>query len=572
MRKNRIWIIISITFFLLTISSCKKKSYCEKNGHAYSDATCTNESKCTICGIKGNDALGHNFTEATCINASTCKRCGIKGNDALGHSFTEATCINASTCKRCGLKSGDTIEHNWVESSYDEPKTCSICGTIELNAKLYINCLSVGSSTNLFIDGYYDLANLNVFIENTNIISINEFGKITALNKGNTTFSISTKDGKSNTLTFTIDVISKIPEIFVTYERLAIGDSTKIFFKNLNELDESSLEDFNISFKNNDILKLNDDLSFTALKLGEEIVTLTSKLDERVTKSITIKVVDENAELLIYGKEAINSLQAGDRFYMIPTLSYENENLVWLSSNKEVAAVSADGLVSIINEGYVTINAYDPKNYTIKANYSFFIEGIMNIDYVSRLIHTALEENGTKELNDNEQKYGEWYGNNGQPWCAMFVSWCWNRSGLSTDILLKYQGCYTGLKWCTEQGIMHYVQDYKWQEPLLNGASQNQYAEDYKPVSGDIVFFLHDMSHTGIVIYSDDTYLYTIEGNTSNQVAVKRWDLNSKYITGYAHPNYPIYEGTPEDFSWIKELQPNGKYIWSNAGEKPEVI
>ena len=33
---------------------------------------------------------------------------------------------------------------------------------------------------------------------------------------------------------------------------------------------------------------------------------------------------------------------------------------------------------------------------------------------------------GVKEspANSNEQKYGAWYGANGQPWCAMFVTWC----------------------------------------------------------------------------------------------------------------------------------------------------
>ena len=65
---------------------------------------------------------------------------------------------------------------------------------------------------------------------------------------------------------------------------------------------------------------------------------------------------------------------------------------------------------------------------------------------------------------------------------------------------------------------MHFVQDYTFAEALEGGVSSKQYAEDYKPVTGDIIFFLSSgMSHTGIAIYADDKYLYT----ASEQVVVR---------------------------------------------------
>ena len=146
--------------------------------------------------------------------------------------------------------------------------------------------------------------------------------------------------------------------------------------------------------------------------------------------------------------------------------------------------------------------------------------------------------------------------------------WCWNRCGLSTDLLLKYQGCTAGMQWCTEQGIMHYVQDFNWGTDL----NDKVVVENYKPVAGDIIFFLSaGMGHTGIAIYSDDTYLYTIEGNTSDRVAIKRWTLTDARITGYATPKYPTYDGTPEDFSWIKEKQADGTYLWTNVSAQQKV-
>lgn len=47
------------------------------------------------------------------------------------------------------------------------------------------------------------------------------------------------------------------------------------------------------------------------------------------------------------------------------------------------------------------------------------------------IIDTAAAENGTTEIpaNSNLTKYGKWYGFDGVAWCAMFVSWVYDKSG-----------------------------------------------------------------------------------------------------------------------------------------------
>ena len=182
-----------------------------------------------------------------------------------------------------------------------------------------------------------------------------------------------------------------------------------------------------------------------------------------------------------------------------------------------------------------------------------------DIDFRGKLVNLAYSQVGIYEGKDskgnynNIQKYGAWYGNNGQPWCAMFVSWNWHHAGLSHDLLIKYQGCYTGKEWCEKKGIF-------------------KYKKNYTPITGDIVFFLNSgASHTGIVAYCDGTYIYTIEGNRSNKVGIWRIKLTNKTITGYAVPNYPA-SSSLEDFSWIKEKLPNGKYLWTNVTKGDSTI
>lgn len=49
----------------------------------------------------------------------------------------------------------------------------------------------------------------------------------------------------------------------------------------------------------------------------------------------------------------------------------------------------------------------------------------------AKALALAEHEIGTKESpsGSNRQKYGEWYGMNGVPWCAIFDSWCISHAG-----------------------------------------------------------------------------------------------------------------------------------------------
>lgn len=108
------------------------------------------------------------------------------------------------------------------------------------------------------------------------------------------------------------------------------------------------------------------------------------------------------------------------------------------------------------------------------------------------------------EKGDNETKYGAWYGLNGQPWCAIFVSWCYDKAGLVDKVAAQnnkgFASCDAGLKWFAKKGKIVPVGEAK---------------------EGDIVFFQFDNDaqpdHVGIVEKNMKRIkaLKTIEGNTS---------------------------------------------------------
>jgi cell wall-associated NlpC family hydrolase len=119
------------------------------------------------------------------------------------------------------------------------------------------------------------------------------------------------------------------------------------------------------------------------------------------------------------------------------------------------------------------------------------------------VIDAANGELGYQETGNNDTKYGKWYGLNNQPWCAMFVSWCFAQADLSELVAAQtkkgFASCDAGLKWFSKK---------------------NKIVPVGQARAGDIVFFQFDADaqpdHVGIVIKNDGKkYLWCIEGNTS---------------------------------------------------------
>ena len=147
---------------------------------------------------------------------------------------------------------------------------------------------------------------------------------------------------------------------------------------------------------------------------------------------------------------------------------------------------------------------------------------------IKRMIDIALQQVGYHERNSdgslgrgNHTKFGAWYGMDGQPWCAMFVSWAADQAGLLGNVVPKHAYTPTGAKAYMQKGLY---------APRESG---------YQPREGDAIYFFSKekgrIGHVGIVVAYDpeNQRVYTVEGNTSNAVRVRHYDINSTYIHGY---------------------------------------
>ena len=120
------------------------------------------------------------------------------------------------------------------------------------------------------------------------------------------------------------------------------------------------------------------------------------------------------------------------------------------------------------------------------------------------------------------QPYWSWYGFPSRvEWCACFVSWCYGQVGLSEP---RFAGCQSqGAAWFQSHG--------QWG------------ARGYENIApGDAIFFDWDLDggadHVGIVIGTDGSKVYTVEGNSGDACKIRSYSLTYECIKGYGLMNW----------------------------------
>ena len=422
--------------------------------------------------------------------------------------------------------------------------------------RLNNNYIFLNSTTALRLTNYSDLSKFDIIFSEEGILEIDSRHQLTPVSTGNVTIYVREKTNHAVYNKFEMEVISIAPKLFITKDKFSVDELVYINISNLFETHEQNLNEFKYELSNDNIVLL-DNYTLKGVNVGKTTLTVTSIYNPLVKATYNLEVTNATDKVSIYLKEGYTGLaKRGDQFHLELNGEHKIEDFTLISLDEKILRVTAEGVITIVDEGFVTVTAYETAKPSNKSTFRIYINGVGNIDYVARLLHQAIGEKGYVERwSDeagayvNDTKYNHWYNMEGA-WCAMFVSWNWYHAGLSNDLLLKYASCSLGMAWCQEMNIFNYK-------------------ETYTPKSGDIVFFLSSgSSHTGIVVYCDGTYVYTIEGNASNRVDVWRWSVKDARITGYAAPHYPEYNGTPEDFSWITGTMDNGKYWWNNVPEK----
>ena len=162
-----------------------------------------------------------------------------------------------------------------------------------------------------------------------------------------------------------------------------------------------------------------------------------------------------------------------------------------------------------------------------------------------QILQVARGELGYKEspAGSNRTKYGAWFGLNGQPWCMMFVQWCFRQADAQDLLPALTASCGALMRAAQAKGC--------W----VTGG--------YQP--GDVVIYDFPgnnvkTDHCGIVEQLAGGGIMAIEGNTgtgndADGGQVQRRIRSNKVILGAFRPAYDIEEKEDEDVVTYKYLK-----------------
>lgn len=152
-----------------------------------------------------------------------------------------------------------------------------------------------------------------------------------------------------------------------------------------------------------------------------------------------------------------------------------------------------------------------------------------------KLISWATAQLGTRESGDNWNKYAEdprlvrlygWSMQN-QPWCDLFTDEAFVECfGLETGAAMTYQRIGAGSAACRQSA--QFFKD--------NGAFVQS------PEPGDVIFFYVGgaINHQGIVTGVDGGRISTVEGNSSDAVSARSYQIGDSKIAGYGRPKWSL--------------------------------
>ena len=153
---------------------------------------------------------------------------------------------------------------------------------------------------------------------------------------------------------------------------------------------------------------------------------------------------------------------------------------------------------------------------------------------------TANAGNGnyTKYARDLVNQIGAPYAQ-GVAWCDMFVDWCFIKA-FGAELAKKMLNGWSAY---TPTSADYYKRAKRWYT---------------KPQKGDQIFFQSGsrINHTGIVVDLSGETVVTIEGNSSNKVRLKKYNLSDKTIAGYGRPYYGLVpeEAKPVSYNAVATI------------------
>ena len=361
-------------------------------------------------------------------------------------------------------------------------------------------------------------------------------GLVTAKAVGTAKIIVKTYNGKAAVCTVTV---KKAPSsVGLNKTRLVLGVGEKF---DLDSYLLSGCGAYNVTYSTNNSKAASVRKAgglVTAKAVGTAKITVKTYNGKTAVCTVTVKKAP-NKITMNTGKITLGLKDSFTLYADCPKGS-SCSSLTFTSSNPKVVSVDKKGKITAKSYGKAVITAlsYNGKKTSCKVT-------------VEKNIITDLTLIAKSQESFHGTKYRTWfYGAewSGVDWCAIYVSWLYGR----VDGINKYVVKTDGAGCFAREGVAKGLG--KWYE-------SNYSCPSTTPKAGDVVTFtwngmgrvytqdIYYSNHVAYVYAVDNTYIYTVEGNTvakgekygtanNSRVVLKRYDKNSGVINGYFRPYY----------------------------------
>ena len=361
-------------------------------------------------------------------------------------------------------------------------------------------------------------------------------GLVTAKAVGTAKITVKTYNGKTAVCTV---IVKKPPKsVSLNKKEITLGVGEEF---DLNSRLPSDCGAYNVTYSTNNskvaVVRKAGGL-VTAKAVGKAKITVKTYNGKTAVCTVTVKKAP-NKITMNTGKITLG-LKDSFTLYVDYPKGSSCSSLTFTSSNPKVVSVDKKGKITAKSYGKAVITAlsYNGKKTSCKVT-------------VEKNIITDLTLIAKSQESFHGTKYRTWfYGAewSGVDWCAIYVSWLYGR----VDGINKYVVKTDGAGCFAREGVAKGLG--KWYE-------SNYSCPSTTPKAGDVVTFtwngmgrvytqdIYYSNHVAYVYAVDNTYIYTVEGNTvakgekygtanNSRVVLKRYDKNSGVINGYFRPYY----------------------------------
>ena len=202
--------------------------------------------------------------------------------------------------------------------------------------------------------------------ENPDVATVDQDGKVTGLAKGQTTITVTTKDG-GYTDECVIIVNSSVSAVSLDKEALALYVGENSTLKATITPENASNPNVRWSSTNTSVATVSDEGVVTAVKAGEAVICATTE-DGGKHANCSVKVYNRVESVSLDKK--VEKLAVNETLQLIAAVSPDNvksDKVTWTSSNTAYAKVDANGLVTALSKGTVKITATSEEDKTKSA-------------------------------------------------------------------------------------------------------------------------------------------------------------------------------------------------------------